>query len=106
MEKSKADGDAIRKELMRRDGALLDNGHVWRLDDTQTTVRRSEIQRELRNVKSTLSQVAPNDLLVIFLSGHGHAAAGKYRFVPSTPAFKNDRQVLEDGICLSDFDIK
>lgn len=104
LKKTKADGDAIRDELKRHAGAYFDIGQIWRLDDTRTAVRRSEIQRQLSTVTTTLKNVSPGDLLVIFLSGHGHAAQGRYRFVPSSPAFTNDQQVLTDGVCMSDFD--
>ena len=104
LKKTKADGDAIRDELTRSAGAYFDIGQIWRLDDTKTAVRRSEIQKQLSNVKKSLNQVSPNDLIVIFLSGHGHSAQGSYRFVPSTPIFTNDKQVLTDGVCMSDFD--
>ena len=104
LKKTKADADAIRDELTRSAGAYFDIGQIWRLDDTKTAVRRTEVQKQLSNVKKSLTQVSPNDLIVIFLSGHGHAAQGSYRFVPSTPVFTNDKQVLTDGVCMSDFD--
>ncbi|MBS0202279.1 MAG: caspase family protein [Planctomycetes bacterium] len=104
LKKTKADGDAIRDEFLRQAGSYFDIGQIWRLDDTKTAVRRTEIQRQLSAVMKELKDVSSNDLLVIFLSGHGHAAQGRYRFVPSTPAFTSDAQVLADGVCMSDFD--
>lgn len=101
---AKADGDIVRDELIKHAGAHFTIGHILRLDDTTTKINRSVIRNEVSRFSEKIGGVSPNDLVIVFLSGHGHVVQESYRYVPSSPVFRNDQQLMEHGVCISDFE--
>ena len=89
--KSKSDGDGICETFRKYAGQHYELGEIWRLDDTMTAVNRSAVQLLFSKVCSTMAKTQDRDLLLFYISGHGHVLNdGRndvYRFIPSTPAF-------------------
>lgn len=105
----KADGDKICQTFQNASGPFYALQQVWRMDDSGqgNRISRTAIQKKLIEVTAAVKASAPNDLLVIYLSGHGHVIDHQYRFIPSAPAFiqgQPDKQWLDAGVGWSDFD--
>ena len=85
---AKSDGDAIVEAFRRRAGTYYNVDNVWRLDDSKQKVDRATVQRLFKDdVAPKLKDAAATDMLLVYLSGHGHVIEDQYRFIPSTPAF-------------------
>ena len=88
------DAASLVASLREKSGKIFEVGMVKTLSDKQISPR--SVDQTITEVRETLSQVAPEDLLVVFVAGHGLAKKEEYFFIP--PSKK-----LETG--LADFDL-
>jgi len=88
------DAASLVKSLEEKSGELFEVGMVKTLADEAISPR--SVDQTITEVRETLSQVAPDDLLIVFVAGHGLAKKEEYFFIP--PSDK-----LKDG--LGDFDL-
>lgn len=69
------------------------------------TLTNSEVTRDsiIENISTHLGQAAPNDMVLIFLAGHGirHKQSGSYYFLPYDA---DSNSVLSKGLRISDFE--
>lgn len=88
------DAESLVAVLKDRTGELYDLGEVTELYDENATQER--VAQEVDALKAKLVDARPDDLLVVFLAGHGIAVEGKYYFVPVTT--QGVETVAEQGI--------
>lgn len=74
------DAESIVAVMKERTGDLYEPGEVIELYDENATKER--VVQEMDALESKLANARPDDLLVVFLAGHGIAIQGKYYFVP------------------------
>lgn len=94
-----ADSDAISisEFFKKQEGKLFSEVHFKTL--VNETVTRNSV---INGMSSHLGQAGPDDLVFIFLAGHGikHEQTGSYYFIPSDTDFDS---VLSKGLRMSDF---
>ncbi len=95
-----ADKDALSlaQFLKKQEGKLFSEVHFETLVNEGVT-RKSIIE----GISTHLGRAAPDDLVFIFLAGHGikHRQSGSYYFVPYDADFKS---ILSKGLRMSDFE--
>ncbi|HOP47944.1 MAG TPA: caspase family protein [Desulfobacteraceae bacterium] len=95
-----ADRDAMELEkfFKTQEGKSFSEIHLKTLVNENVT-RNSIIE----NITTHLGKAAPNDVIFIFLAGHGikHRQSGSYYFMPSDSDFNN---ILSTGMRMSDFE--
>lgn len=95
-----ADQDALKlkKFFQSHKGTSFSEVHFKTLANEDVT-RNSIIE----SISSHLGKAAPNDVVFIFLAGHGikHRQSGSYYFMPSDSDFNN---LLSTGLRMSDFE--
>ena len=95
-----ADDDvlALEKFFKTQEGKLFSEVHF-------KTLINEAVSREsvITNISTHLGQAAPDDLVFIFLAGHGikHRRSGSYYFLPYDVDISN---VLSGGVRMSDFE--
>ncbi|MBX9656309.1 caspase family protein [bacterium] len=88
------DAEAIVEVLRKKSGELYDLGKVTTLYDEKAS--RDEVDHAIEDWKKTLTDARPDDVLVVFLAGHGIAVDNLYYFVPSK--IENPTMLASDGI--------
>jgi uncharacterized caspase-like protein len=83
------DAEKAVETLVKR-GRLFKPGKVVLLTDNDATLSRIE-----RAFETLPSAMAPSDVFVLYLSGHGRALEGRYHFLPQEFIYEND-DVLRD----------
>ena len=75
-----ADVEALTAALRRQTRGLYEPGQV--IDFREDQVRRGALRQRLAERLATLAPVRPQDLVVLALSGHGHAFGAEYYMIP------------------------
>ena len=88
------DAESIVEVLRKKSGELYDLGKVTTLYNDKVT--RDEVDKAIAEWKSSLTDARSDDLLVVFLAGHGIAVNNLYYFVPT--AVENPEAVATTGI--------
>jgi len=95
-----ADKDALSLAdfFKKQEGRLFSEIHFKTLLNEEVT--RTSI---IENISGHLGQAAPDDVVFIFIAGHGikHRQSGSYYFVPYDADFET---ILSKGLRMSDFD--
>ncbi len=109
LKQPKADADALVDELTLRAGNYYAMPNKpWVLDDMNNNrVNREAIQKKIAEVKVSLKESNSDDLLIIYLAGHGDVYDDKYCFIPSSPEFikaRNDKEKVEACVTWKDLD--
>jgi len=95
-----ADDDVLALEnfFKTQEGRLFSEVHFKALIDE--AVSRESV---IKNISTHLGQAAPDDVVFIFLAGHGikHSQSGSYYFLPYDVDISN---VLSRGVRMSDFE--
>lgn len=95
-----ADKDALSlaEFFKKQEGRLFSEIHFKTLLNEEVT--RTSI---IENISGHLGQAAPDDVVFIFIAGHGikHRQSGSYYFVPYDADFET---ILSKGLRMSDFD--
>lgn len=95
-----ADDDALSLAafLKKQEGKLFSEVHFKTLVNEEVT--RDSI---IENLSSHLGKAAPDDVVFIFIAGHGikHRQSGSYYFVPHNADFES---ILSKGLRMSDFE--
>jgi WD40 repeat protein len=76
------DAEAIAQVLGTKTNAFYDPGLVREIYDENLT--RESVEEAIKQWKKDLVDARPDDLLVVFIAGHGLAVDNKYYFVPVT----------------------
>lgn len=97
LELSISDANSVLHALRRRSGKLYEPGLTITMYNDQAT--RSRFYQTIQELVEKLGQTRPDDLLVVFLAGHGIAMDGEYYFVPVDGSRSNLKDV---GIKWSD----
>lgn len=92
---SVADAEALADQIRKRTGNFYELGTVIPLQDEQIT--RENLANTFVRLKTALENAKGNDLLVVFLAGHGVAIDGEYYFVPTACSADFD-EIKEKGI--------
>ncbi|QDU59664.1 WD domain, G-beta repeat [Planctomycetes bacterium Pan216] len=74
-----ADAEAIVKSLSEKSGAYYELGRVIELHDA--AISKKNLANVVQELRSDMKGARPDDLLVVFLAGHGLAVDGQYYFV-------------------------
>lgn len=74
-----ADANAVTKSLKERSGKLYEPGLTVRLEDQQ--ISKKSVAGAIDRLLRELSDARPDDLLVVFLAGHGLAIDNQYYFI-------------------------
>ncbi len=81
------DGDALMQDLTRYSAALYRPGKAYRLVNEDVSL--STTPQKIQEICDELSREAqPDDLLVVYIAGHGVGFQGEYFFVPAHEAIK------------------
>lgn len=97
LECSIRDAMAITEELRSRSQKFYEPGQLVSLHNEKAN--RENLLKAVEQLKEELRETRPDDLLVLFLAGHGIAVDGEYYFVPIDAKRENLKQV---GIAWSD----
>jgi aromatic ring-opening dioxygenase LigB subunit len=92
------DAVSLANFLKKQDGKLFSEVHFKTLVDEDVT--RDSI---IESISTHLGRAAPNDVVFIFLAGHGikHRQSGSYYFVPYNADYES---ILSKGLRMSDFE--
>ncbi len=74
------DAESIAEVLSSKTGAFYDQGIVKQIFDENLT--RASVEEAIDQWRKELADARPDDLLVVFIAGHGLAFENKYYFVP------------------------
>lgn len=96
---ARQDADAIAQALISNNPGRAQGKQVLLLDDD---VNRSAIIRELALLKEEISQSEDNQLLIVFLAGHGFEDDGEYYFLPPTVSRLED--IEDHGVPWKEFE--
>lgn len=86
-----ADAQAILKVLKDKSGKFYDLGKSIELSNSQIT--RENFDKAVANLKSEMKDARADDLLIIFIAGHGLAIDGEYYFVTTDAKVKDIEKV-------------
>lgn len=88
------DAEAVVEVLRAKTGELYELGRVTQLYDDD--VSREGVAKAVEEWRRQLADARSDDLLVVFLAGHGLAVDGQYYFVPV--ATRGEAEVVQSGV--------
>ncbi len=93
------DASSVLEMFRRNSGPHYQLGHVHFLLDHEVTA--AAVKSKIAEIRKQLADVGPNDLLVVFVSGHGIAYGPNYYFVPPDPRLRKFDRALVQKVGIS-----
>ena len=84
---ARADAESLINTLREMEGVYYHLGEVQTLFDSKIT--RDSVEQTIQHLHGITRDARPQDMLMVFLAGHGLASEGEYYFVPPDPRITN-----------------
>ncbi len=93
------DVDAVLDSLK---GKELTGLGFFKIGSTKTLrnseISRASVQAEIAAINKTIGKNSVQDILLVYLAGHGKTVEGEYYYIPTSVESADDKEIMEKGI--------